>query len=429
MTNLNTETLKKKFHRRELLKDSTIAGGVGAAVGAAAYVGLDFIGNNFRGVIAQAEREVRELALDVRELSGSLEKKLVLEREQLEEHYTQGILKIYEELGIATPAEIAEIDKIIENYEEFEQHYNFAERARIFKDRIDRRLLALDETLESYQPESLISINDAIRRAFGKPTGEEGMKQRKQIKERLEVLCAVYDTNSNNKIAQTEVLKTLNNYLENAELSEEEKGLYEFLKQEAQKGNEENIRHFINNYDSYSVSQDVLLKLRASLSEAEGLYGKIQENKSYIMNLQDLLKQGIALKQEVRDKSAQEVVEYKEQIDKRINEFRESVDNVINELEEKGYDIVTREEFISRGSYARALDAMITPVVTGGSLFFGALAGLFAFRERTKGRKVRALNKALGSVVDDYNNLADKNNIEKDKNSNIPDYSGGNDYY
>lgn len=421
--------MKKRFHRRELLKDSVIAGGVGAAVGAAAYFGLNFIGNNLRGILAQAEREVRELALDVRELSGSLERKLVQEREQLEEHYTQGILKIYEELGIATPAEIAEIDKIIENYEEFEQHYNFAERARIFKDRIDRRLLALDETLESYQPESLRSINDAIRRAFGKPTGEEGMKQRKQIKERLEVLCAIYDTNSNNKIAQTEVLKTLNNYLENAELSEEEKGLYEFLKQEAQKGNEENIRHFINNYDSYSVSQDVLLKLRASLSEAEGLYGKIQENKSYIINLQDLLKQGIALKQEAREKSTQKVAHQREYFDKKIAKLHSSLDNVIRELNQRGYDIETREEFISRGSYARALDAMVTPVVTGGSLFFGTLAGLFAFRERTKGRKVRALNKALGSAVDDYNDLANKCNIEKDKNSDIPNYSGGNDIY
>lgn len=436
MKPLSPQELKKKFSRRELAKDTAIAGVAGTVIGTLSFSGLNYLGKNLQGIMVRAEREIRELALDVKELSGSLERKLVRERKELEEHYSQGILKIYEELGIATPAELQEIEHIINNYEEFERHYNFAERARIFKDRIDRRLLALDETLESYQPEALRSVNDAIRKAFGKPSGEEGSIYRKQVKERLDILCIFYDSDSDNRITQGKVVERLNIYLENAELSNEEKELYEFLKQEAQKGNEKNIRHFIENYDSYSERQDVLLKLRVSLSEAESLYGRIQENKSYIINLQDLLKKGIILKQEVRTKSAQEVAQYREQIDNSINELKSSVNNVINELKQKGYDIETREDFIESGTFARAMDSLVYPIVTGGSLIAGGLAALFAFRERTKGRKIRSLDKALEHSVQEHNALADnyqklneESRTEKSKKPDFPEYTGGNDVY
>ncbi len=173
-----------------------------------------------------------------------------------------------------------------------------------------------------------------------------------------------------------------------------------------------------------------------SLSEAENLFKNIQENKDYIINLQDLLKKGIVLKQEVREKSAHEADLYKEQIDKSIIGLRNSVNNVIKELKYKGYKIETREDYISSGTYAKALDTFVEPAVIGGSLLFGSLAALFTFRERTKGRKVRTLNKALEQTVNMHNNLADNYKklnytytIEKANNSSFPDYSGGNDIY
>ncbi len=261
---INTKSLKRKFSRRELLKDTAIAAGVGTIVGTSTYLGLNFLGKNLKGILTKAEEEIKELTLDVSELSGSLESKLIKEREQLEEHYTNGILKIYEELEIATPAEVQEIEHIIKTYEEFEEHYNFVERARTFKDRIDSRLLALDETLESYEPKAVRKINDSIRSVLGKPTGEQGIKYRLQIRGRLERLCAVYDTNSDNKIAQAKILETLNEYLNDANIPSEEKELYNFLKEQYNKGsNEENLRYFIENYKSYGDRQDVLFKALA----------------------------------------------------------------------------------------------------------------------------------------------------------------------
>src|SRR3989338_183599 len=452
MTNhISSNDLTKKFSRRALFKDTGLALGTGSIIGTGAYFGLDYAQNKINNIVEGAEKQIRELALDVSELSGSLEGKLRTERKELEKHYTQGTLDIYEDLGIATPAEIKEIEQIIENYEAFEEHYNFVERAREFKDRIDRRLLTLDDSLESYQPEALRNINDSIRKFLGKPAGKEGISHRKQVKDRLEKLCTIYDTNSDNKRAQIEVVKTLNNYLDDATLTKEEKDLYGFLKEQHEKGcSKEDFRHFVDNYDNYSERQEVLLQLKSSLSEAEEIYGKIQENKAYVQTLQDLLYQGIALKQEVRQRSTQEVSQYKKQIDTQIGEFRDSVDGVIKELKQKGYAIETRQDYIDKGYFAQSIGAFLKPFVIGGTLIAGSLAAIAAFRGRAKTRKVRSTQQALESAVEAHNEISEKYDIvhrnyellkkansllsqkyetEKNKNHDLPDYTEGSDIY
>lgn len=413
---LDAKKLEKRMNRRALVVDGALATGVGAVTGAAAYVGLTYAKEKFAGVLKNAEKEIRELSLNVKELSGSLEKKLVTERKKLETHYTQGALQIYEDLGIATPAELESFGKIIQNYEEFERQYDFAERAKTFKDRIEQKLLSLDEKIESNQPKFLRDVNDSVRKIFDRPSGVEGKKQRAQIKERLDRLVQIYDTNSNNRIAQGEVLTTLNNYLNQADISKEEKELYSFLKQQYQKeGNEDNLKKFIQNYQNYSGKQEALMQLRASLDEAEKLYGAIKENKQYVTKLQDLLTEGITLKKKVRQTSAQQVEQYKEQIDADINALRSSVSDVIADLKNKGYAIETREDFAAKGTLSRMIETNANPLINAGSCFIGVLATLAAFRERTKTRRVRGLRRALETTVHEHNSLVDYCNENEDQ--------------
>ncbi|MEN9626384.1 MAG: hypothetical protein RL557_712 [archaeon] len=419
-TKLDAKKLKKKFSLKALLTDAALSGVVGTALGAGSFLGLNYLGNTLTGTFRNAEREIRELSLDVKELSGSLENKLVEERKKLEQQYTEGALQIYEELGIATPAETKEIETIIKNYEEFEKHYDFAERAKTFKDRIDRKLLTLDEKLESYQPEVLRGVNDQIRKLFGKPTGEKGKEFRKDVKTRLDSLCAIYDVNSDNRKAQAEVLKTINRYLQDSSLSDEEKALYSFLKdQHTQAGNEDNIRNFIQDYGTYSERQATLLQLRESITEAEEVYGKIRENKQYITGLQGLLKEGIDLKQKVREKSAGEVTAYKKQIDNEISSLQGAVKGVVTELKRKGYDIETREDAKGKQTYSTLFERQLHPLINAASIIMGVAGAMFTFRELSKGRKMRALNKALEYAVNAHNSIVDNYTDLTDSQSSI----------
>ncbi len=438
---ISSKELKKTGNRRVFLTSVAKSAAAGAVLAGTSYLGLDYAAKGMRNVVLDAEKEIRKLGLDVKALSGSLERKLVEEARQLKRHYSSGTLRIYEDLGIASPAEISEFEKIIKTSEEFERYYSFAERAREFKDRIDRRLLSLDEKLESYQPKTMQKLNDAIRSAFGKESGEQGKKQRTAIKQRLESLCRIYDANEDNKKAEVEVLKKINEYLEKTpDLLPEEREMLEFLKGKYQTGEcEDELKNFIRNYNNYGERNEALMKLRASLSEAETLYGDIRQNKQYITKLQDLLKQGIELKERIKDISAGEFDAHKKQIEQRMFGLRTGVDEVIAELRKKGYDIETREEAVNKGMFSRSIEGLLKPLVFAGSLTAGALgfAGTY-FLERKTMQK-RAAESALKRAVALQNTLADKFDIlardydslsaENYKNSQFHGLGEGNDIY
>jgi hypothetical protein len=404
---------KKSIGRREFVKDMLISTIFGAGIGTGTYLIGDSIKSLISNKAKQAEREIRELALDVRELSGALEERLATERERLQTHYKTGLLNVYTELGIATPTEASEIEKIIETYEDFENHYNFSERARIYKDRIDKRLLNVDSKLEKAQPDFVKGINDKIRGLFGKPKEEKGEEHRKAILERLERLSKIYDTNSDNREAQGEVLQNINDYLEDKKLSEEERNLYSFLKEQCD-GEGKDLRHFIQNYESYGERQDIFLNLRKQLEESERIYARIKEDKVYIERLQGILKDGISLKESLRKRLPEEIEEYKAQYDSEIKRLRQSVDVVIDELESKGYDVETREEFIKSGPISKYIDNTLDHAVKAGSVITGGLAWLVSFKNRKKTRKLRSITKSYEALQKEHAALLEKLNNEKD---------------
>ena len=436
---LDVKQLKKIEGRRDFLKTVGISAGIGTVGGGLSYMGLDYAGGYLKGIFNDVEKQVRELAHDVKILSGSLERKLANETKELKEHYTGGKLKIYEELKLADPAELAEFEKIIENSENFEKHYDFAERSRIFKDRIDRKLLGVDNIAESYQPETLRKINDAIRSFFGKKSGEEGMNQRNLTKSRLDSLIGIYNTNENNRIAETKVMSKLNDYLGNSNLPAEERELYLFMKEKYKNSeNSNNLREFIEDYNKNDGRNQALIRLRASLTQAEENYEKINENKEYLQKLQGLLIEGIELKQNVRKKSQEEFANLEEQVNGEIVRLRGSVNTIIADLEEKGYDIETREEIVNKTT----LSKYIEPIVLWGSVALGSIMGAKTFGTLRRKSNMRASDQALEKTVYAHNELVDKlnnqeekvielndqeekNTTEKVKNPNYPEYIDG----
>ena len=441
---VDAKAIKKGISRRNFLKDSMISAVIGTAAGLGTKEGLDYFGEKLSEIGIEADKKIKELGIDIQALSGSLERKLSYETQELKKHYTEGRLKIYEEIGIATPQELSQLEELIKNSEDFEKHYVFSERARIFKDRIDKRLLSLDDKAESMQPGFMRKLNDYMRDIAGKKTGIEGEKERDSIRKRLKDLCLVYDTNEDNRTAETEVLKDINKYLKTPGLNREEKELYVFLKEEYEKsGSKEQLRDFIENYDNYGERNNLLLKLRASLSDSEAIYSKINENKDYMQKLQGLLKDGIELKKDLRNRNLSEtrgrVAEFDKEMDYKIKELREGVDSVISELENKGYEIDARKEKIDRGTFlgyfTKEINSLLKPINSTVSVGAGCLATLLAFNSRRKTRKKRTYQAGFEQVVERHNEMIDEINRLKSDNESLrkdlnKDYHfPGNDVY
>ncbi len=406
---LDARLLLRKAGRREFLKTGMNIALAGGAVFGAVYGASQLTKEWMIGVISSVEGEVREVALNVEALSGELERRLRAEMKKFEQNYTGNRMKLLEDIGVATPADLSELEQIIKNYDEFEDHYNIVERLKIFKDRIDNKLLNFDA---KYEPGVLRKINDGIRGLFGKKTGEEGVKAREAIRSRLANLCKIYDINEDNRRAQPEVLKRINFYLENVDaLSPEERSLYEFLKEQFEKGTQDTtLKDFIMNYGDFDERNLHLLTLRASLTEAVEVYDKIRENKDYMLKLQDLLKQGIALKEEVREKAPEELRKDRERIEEMIGGMRTSFYGLIDQMKNEGYGIETREDYKSRRTFTEKAGKIVTGVVDSIAPYISAglagLAAIYAYRFSRRGSEVRAGKTALTEAVRDRNAIA-----------------------
>jgi hypothetical protein len=386
----------KTMDRRRFLKSVGISLAYGAALGTGANLGIGYLEDKLVGSLAAVEREVRELTLDVRALSGALENKIFTETEILKETYTSGKLGLLQELGIASQSDLDDIEKIIKNSEEIVEHYDVIERLRIYKDRIDNRLLSIDQKVEDSVP-ILNSPNDFIRRTLGKETGEKGRKQRAAVGRRIEGLCRIYDTNENNRIAEGKILERLNQYLANLkDLTPEEREMYIFLKdQYTSEGNKGHLKDFIKNYNPNNADQVAQISLRNYITEVEKLYESVVESKGYALRLQDTLKEGIKLKEEVRGKSIEEFAEDEKAINAKIYELRSVVDQTIDELKEKGYDIETREDYMAKSVVGDAVSSVITPFRVAASLIIGVYAAGTQYLQRNTKDKMLEAQEAL----------------------------------
>ena len=139
------------------------------------------------------------------------------------------------------------------------------------------------------------------------------------------------------------------------------------------------------------------------------MYKRIQENRKYVSELQGLLKEGIELKTEIRERKSRE---YEEEMLAKVREFKSRVDGLIQGIEQKeGYDIDTREESINRGTplspYLRKFSDIWNPIRIAGGIVAGGLAAAGAFYVRNRGRESRSYKQALNVAVDRNNQAVD----------------------
>ncbi|MBW2970462.1 twin-arginine translocation signal domain-containing protein [Candidatus Woesearchaeota archaeon] len=409
---LNAKKLLKETSRRQFLKDLGLTAAAGGAAFVGSKLGLDYLADKSYEGLDEAEKQLREMALDIKSLIGTVDRKIAAETDKLEQSYKAGALDELVELGIATPAELKQVEEIIKNSREFEEYYSFAERAREFKDRIDRRLLSIDAKLEELQPQFVREVNDEIRRIFGMKSGQEGIEHRRNIRQRLDSLCRQYDTNDDDKTAQAAVLKQLNYWVDRADqlkLTQEERELYQLLKEKCEKGEGREVLTFIKNYNKNDVQKEALLRLRSHISQAEELYKHIRENTNYALRLQQLLKEGIQQVETIRGKKLEEYAQEKDKINSKITELKEAVNETIQELKQKGYDIETREDFINDTYLNKTLRQKMLektkPYTTIGAVALGIAAAATTFYNRLKTMKIRTARKALDEAVKRYNAL------------------------
>src|SRR3989339_55395 len=409
---LDTRVLKGKFGRRAFLKILLFSASAGVMTGGATYLVGTYVNEKFLDVVSYVEGEVRELAANIHALSGSLEAKLHAEKKELEQHYEHGQLKIFEGLGIATPEELSEFEQILNNVEQFEEHYKLAERITIFKDRVKHQITEMEAAGEKKISEIPLignlfdTVNDGIRSLYGKPTGADGAQYRASLRDKLSALTSIYDANEDNLIAQAKVLEKINDYLNSTDLSGVEREFYTELKKVA--GNRyspDQFKEMVFSIDRQSGENYALSMVESTLNTLEDTYKKIQEDKAYLQTLQKTLQEGITYKEQVRAMAKEQVSARKEKIDAMIGELRATVDTVISSLENKGYSIDTKEEKISRRDITEFMKPISGYVLTIASAVIGVVAmgytGLLLFKQR----KTIALRDALNDTVDQFNGL------------------------
>ncbi len=420
---IDPEGVEKRITRRQTLFDILLCVGAGAAATYGLKEGFDYAEEQLLAFAGQVDREIARAKLDLIALSGAVERRLAEQTDKLEEQYSQGKLRIFEELDLMSPADAKKLEELIKNSRDFEQHYNVAERLRIAKDRIDQRILNLDETAEAMMPRAVRDFNDDLRKLLGVASGEEGRRQRKNVRDRLNELCSLYDVNENNRIAQTAVLEKLNEYANNsAELDAEEREVFRFLAdQYKREGGAGDVRKFIMNRESFNPRNEAYLRLRAHVSECERLYTEIKENSKYLGDLQTLLKDGIRQVNDVRVSSASEFAQHRADIQSKVDELRESVDAIVGELKGKGYNIETREDVMTEaernGVYGKAVVAFFDlPEVGWAPWLAGCVLAAKVWWDRRKSAVLRASKSTNKALKTHYNELGQAYTDERERN-------------
>jgi hypothetical protein len=389
----------RKLSRRDFFKYVV----AGAAAGTIAQLGLGYLGDKLLAALDSIEKYVREVVLDLRALSGEIETKLAEETAELKQFYASGILQEFVDLGLATPDDLKEFELIIKNAEEFEKHYDLPERIKIFKDRIDLRLMNFDQWIDSVKPDVLLEFDEKLRKyaddtsdLFGlglsKKSGKAGKQFRAGFKRKLELLCQIYGFNENNRIAQGKVLEEINRLLKNWNLRPEEKSLLLYLKKEFEKeGGKERLIEFIRKYkeNGPDVRVEVLLGLKAKLSEAEEIFTKVRDFKGEALKLQGLLQEGISLKEELRRRKSEDIDKYQKVYSKKITIIKTKVDAIIQKLKDMGLDIETREDYINKSTLTKNVSKVLKPAINIASALTGFFVGVAWWRRDRLKRKMR----------------------------------------
>ncbi len=390
----------------------------GACTGYAADLGMGYISGKAADFVGSAEKDVRALALDLKAASGTLENEMKKEAEILRATYSSAGIQDPVNPGKPGPFDKDELETILQNLEDFQRHYDLGERIAILRDRIDKRLLGLDLRLESKMPGAINSLNDSIRRFFRMPIARNGRGLREAFSTKLDDLCRIYETNEDNLAAENQVLNRINRYLSSTELSAEERGIFQELRQEYEKSADRGyLRDFIMHYKDNVMDagqREALLRFRHTLERIDEIDGIIRKDKSELLQLQDYLKDGIALKQADRARAPYEFMSHEKEMRAAIDMLKSNVDGTMRKLEQRGYNIESREDFVNNGNLAEKVGLYFGPIRAYTTLLMGVagtvVSGYHMFIKRRHKNTAEAAKKAAEKAVELHNELAERYN-------------------
>ncbi len=416
--NLDAGQLIDSHSRRQFLGIILKSIAAGACTGYAADLGMGYISGRAADFAGSAEKDIRALALDLKAASGTLEHELRKEADRLRTGYAQAAVISPATPGKPGPFDKHELETILQNLEDFQEHYDLGERVAILKDRIDRKLLDADLRIESRMPRAINSLNDSIRRLFGMPVAGRGRGLREALSAKLEDLCRIYETNEDNLVAENQVLKKINDYLSSTALPDEQRKIFRFLRQEYNKSGDKGfLRDFIMHYKDNikdAGQREALLRFRHTLERIDDINGIIRKDKSELLLLQDYLKKGIALKQAGRARAPYEFMRHEKEMRAAIDELKSNVEGTVRKLEQRGYNIETRDHFVNNGKLAEKVGLYFGPVRAYTTLLMGAagtfLSGYHMLIKRRHMNMAEASRKSAEKAVELHNELAERCN-------------------
>jgi hypothetical protein len=425
---LTLEDLTKKYTRRNFLKTTIL----GLGTGITSYIGLDLginkISNHIIQTVKLAEEEISELNLNLHTLYRKIEEDIEIEKGTLDNNY-QKVKEIltarpFKDIQHETEININDIEQLIINLEKIESHYSFKEKVEIFIDKINKKLVTLDQKVEKYYPNILKKGNDFLRDKSKQISGEERKDYSNNLSKKLDDLCQIYNTNESQQIAETKILEKLNNELRTIEkLDYKEKQILLFLRNEYLKqGDKSHLKEFITNYNDYNLNQEqkmTLLSLKSYLTNMQEINSQIKSDKKFLLELQDNLKQGINLKEEIRKIKTQDYSKQIKEFDSQISKINTNYESILTEIKKKQIEVKNKEEKIKSGQYSNMLKESFDPIKKYLPIGLATVLGsaTIILHEKYTGQiQTKAYKSAAKEAIQSYNNLAklyNKNNLKE----------------
>ncbi len=325
------------MNRRQFLK------GTGMVAGATVGYGLsDLLGNSFCDSLVDAYTELTGV-VEKRMLASAQEVKQYLgETEEAQKkmtRYWDGILGGFE-------VESKELRTALDNIDRYVTEADMQERLKRLYDRVllrYRMIIDVEQEVHKQAPKGLQRLQEGISRFWHGEEKGSNEHLRKRMGN-LESLVQVYDnmqtsglgqvelmkeTSSYFKQAQDQVVKQLNAYLADKNLSEEERLFYQGLQNLAGKDpTGKTMADYLLNSGAQLRTADVaqsLDKLKGALSKTIGDLTK----------LQSLYDEGLTLKKELRDLGKDNIGG----LQRKVEEYTALVEQRKNELKSDGYAV------------------------------------------------------------------------------------------
>lgn len=426
--------VRKGISRRNFLQRAAFSTAAGALTGIGTDRAARYVAKAASELVAYFEKNMRTIAVNLEEATGVLEKRVASGQSDLKEAYKHPDLKAYQELDLATQEDISGLGRIVENCDEQIDHYDFVENLNIAYDRFRNQLLDVGSDLYSVQDwEGRRKVDQGIgmwiQKEAARLTGtklpedqESRMNLAIAAKKRLEELCATYNANSDLRRAIPPTIEKLNQYLTDSQLSGPEREFYSSMKTEFQSGNHtETLAEFMKNHENFGQEAE------SFLTNKKADYEQVKKSKEHVLALQEKLRKGILIKQELREQTNESFAAYYDQFRTRVDSHVNEVDQSVEELKAMSYDIKTRADEINQDTLRRNFDRAMDSVIKYSGLVVGTLAALGAYRLSGSRNRARIEKRVTDHVAKEANERGRAYNAlqEQNLNTSSPSYENG----